>query len=338
MDQLSAHLDRGWDLAQKGDAPGALACARRALELDPKSPEVHNLLGYASALEGDSEEALEHYRQAISLDETYLEAMLNAAEILVSPRGEWDEAIELCNDALDYAETDEEIADCVLLKVDALLGKGDGEEAKRALAMIPSGPFESANYEFLIGRAHYETGQIDKAAPLIESAITKDPRHADARYYLGLICEERGDSRGATDAFLHTRALDILRPSPSWSPSPEAFAGYVQRAVLRLDSVLGRYVREAEVYCLDLVGPELVVDGVDPRALVLIDAPAPSNGADDGEAPKGRIFVYQRNVERAAGSVDAIEDELAHALEHEISQLFVADKSGATPKRKEELN
>ena len=31
--------------------------------------------------------------------------MLNAAEVLVSPRGEWDEAIELCDDALDYAET-----------------------------------------------------------------------------------------------------------------------------------------------------------------------------------------------------------------------------------------
>ncbi len=41
-------------------------------------PKVHNLLGYTAALVGDSEEALEHYRQAIALDETYLEAMLNA--------------------------------------------------------------------------------------------------------------------------------------------------------------------------------------------------------------------------------------------------------------------
>src|SRR5918912_397196 len=117
MDQLSAHLDRGWGLAQKGDAAGATACARRALELDPQSPEVHNLLGYSAALAGDSEEALEHYRQAIALDE----------------------AITMCNDALDYAETPEEIADCVLLKVDALLGKGDVAEAKRALQDIPEG-------------------------------------------------------------------------------------------------------------------------------------------------------------------------------------------------------
>ena len=52
MDQLSAHLDRGWDLAQKGDAPGASACAKRALELDPQSPEVHDR-GVRKPLEPD---------------------------------------------------------------------------------------------------------------------------------------------------------------------------------------------------------------------------------------------------------------------------------------------
>src|SRR5690348_15685496 len=99
MDQLSAHLDRGWDLAQRGDALGAIACAKRALEIDPGSPEVHNLLGYTAALNGESEEALEHYKQAIALDDTYFEAMLNAAEVLLHPLGEWEEAIEMCDDA-----------------------------------------------------------------------------------------------------------------------------------------------------------------------------------------------------------------------------------------------
>ena len=67
MDQLSAHLDRGWDLIQKGDLRGARASARRALEADKDSPEAHNLLGYVAAQEGDADEALEHYRQADAL-------------------------------------------------------------------------------------------------------------------------------------------------------------------------------------------------------------------------------------------------------------------------------
>ena len=48
MDQFSAHLDRGWDLVQRGDAYGAEHSARRALELNGESPEAYNLLGYAA--------------------------------------------------------------------------------------------------------------------------------------------------------------------------------------------------------------------------------------------------------------------------------------------------
>jgi tetratricopeptide (TPR) repeat protein len=318
-DQLTAHLDRGWDLAQKGDAAGATACAKRALEIDPQSPEVHNLMGYAAALEGEAEEALEHYRQAIALDETYFEAMLNAAEIMISPLADLDGAVAQIEEALDYAETDEEIADCILLKVDALMAKADYEEAKRAMKMLPDGPFSGPSYLFLIGRAWYELGQLDKAAPLIEQAAKADPQSADAQYYLGLVRDEQGDGRAATEALLRSRALDLVRAVPSWAPSPEAFAAIVRTSIEKLDLVLARYVREAEVYVVDVPGAELVVDGVDPRALLVLDTPP----VEEGSPPRVRVFVYQRNVERAAGSLEAMDTELASALEREVTAVFL---------------
>jgi tetratricopeptide (TPR) repeat protein len=318
-DQLTAHLDRGWDLAQKGDSAGASACAKRALELDPQSPEVHNLMGYASALEGEAEEALEHYRQAIALDETYFEAMLNAAEVMIAPLGDVEGAVAQIEDALDYAESDEEIADCILLKVDALIAKADYEEAKRAMKMLPDGPFSGPSYLFLIGRAWYELGQLDKAAPLIEQAATADPMSADAQYYLGLVRDEQGDGRAATEALLRSRSLDLGRPPPSWAPSPEAFASAVKTGIEKLDLVLARYVREAEVYVVDLPGAELVVDGVDPRTLLVLDTPP----VEDGAPPRVRIFVYQRNVERAAGSIEGMDAELGAALEREVTAVFL---------------
>jgi len=318
-DQLTAHLDRGWDLAQKGDSAGAIACAKRALEIDPQSPEVHNLMGFASALEGDAEEALEHYRQAIALDDTYFEAMLNAAEVMIAPLSDYEGAIAQLEEALDYAETDEEIADCILLKVDAFMAKGDYEEAKRAMKMLPEGPFDAPTYLFLIGRAWYELGQLDKAAPLIEQAAKADPSSADVQYYLGLVRDEQGDARGATEALLRSRSLDALRAAPPWAPSPEAFSAIVRAAIDKLDRVLVRYVREAEVYVVDLPGAELVVDGVDPRAMLVLDAPP----AEDGAPPRVRVFVYQRNVERAAGSLEALDAELGAALEREVTAVFL---------------
>lgn len=318
-DQLTAHLDRGWDLAQKGDAPGAIECAKRALELDPQSPEVHNLMGYASALDGEAEDALEHYKQAIALDESYFEAMLNAAELMLGPLADFDGSIQQIEEALDYAETDEEIADCLLLKVDALMAKGDYEEAKRAMSMLPDGPFDGPSYLFLMGRAWYELGQLDKAAPLIEQAATADPTSADAQYYLGLVRDEQGNARAATEALLRSRALALQRTPFAWAPSSEAFGTVVRASIERLDLVLARFVREAEVFVVDLPGAELVVDGVDPRALLVLDTPP----VEEGAPARVRIFVYQRNVERAAGSLEAMEAELGTALEREVTAVFL---------------
>jgi tetratricopeptide (TPR) repeat protein len=333
MDQLSAHLDRGWDLAQRGDAAGASACARRALELDPQSPEVHNLLGYTSALAGDADEALEHYRQAIALDETYLEAMLNGAEVLMNPLGEWDEAVQLCDDALEYAETKEEIADCILLRVDALLGKGDDDEARRSMVRLPEPPFESGSYTFLIGRAYYELAEGEKALPFIEESVRLEPEHADAQYYLGLLRDDAGDSRGAIEAFLRSRALDASRLAAPWAPSSDAFVQVVKRALSGLDALLGRYVRDAEVYIVDVPGAELVVDGVDPRALVVLD----TRPQEDEDGVAARLFVYQRNVERAAGTAANLEAELASALEREITAAFL-DREPPSTADKSQLN
>jgi tetratricopeptide (TPR) repeat protein len=318
-DQLTAHLDRGWDLAQRGDSAGATTCARRALEIDPQSPEVHNLMGFAAALDGEADDALEHYRQAIALDETYFEAMLNAAEVMITPLADYDGAIVQIEDALDYAETDDEIADCILLKVDALMAKADYEEAKRTMKMLPDGPFGGPTYLFLIGRAWYELGQIDKAAPLIEQAAKADPQSADAQYYLGLVRDEQGDPNGATEALLRSRSLDAGRPAPAWAPSSEAFSKVVRDAIEKLDVVLARYVREAEVYVVDLPGAELVVDGVDPRALLVLDTPP---AEVDGPA-RVRVFVYQRNVERAAGALEGMDREVAAALEREVTSVFL---------------
>jgi tetratricopeptide (TPR) repeat protein len=329
MDQLSAHLDRGWDLAQRGDAVGAIACAKRALELDPQSPEVHNLLGYTAALNGESEEALEHYRQAITLDDTYFEAMLNAAEVLLHPLGEWEEAIEMCDDAYELAETPEEHADCILLKVEALIALGRTDDALATMARLPDKPFDNPTYTFLIGRSYYELGKVEKAAPHIEESARRDAYSADAQYYLGLVRDERADVRGATEALLRSRGLDAQRPPPAWSPSQDTFASMVRGILGRLDAALARYVKTADVYVVDLPGPEIVVDGVDPRALLLLEQSPPNAEGDPGPL---RLFVYQRNVERIAGSLEAMEEETASALEREIASFFL-EREGDDKKR-----
>lgn len=333
MDQFSAHLDRGWDLVQRGDTRGAEASARRALELDPQSPEAHNLLGFVAALEGEGEEAIEAYRQAIALDDTYLEAMLNAAEVYIHPLGDYEEAIEMCDQALDLAEVDEEIIDALLLKFDALLGKGDNDAASAVVKRIPPGPYDNPSHTFLVGRAYYEAGHVERARNLIEEAASKDPRHAEAHYYLGLIRDERGDARGATQAFLRSRELDIEAGMPPWAPDRPAFLQLSVKAAQGINQVLRRYIEGAELYVSDAPGMELVAEGVDPRALVLLDG-IDERGKELRQA--SRVFIYALNIVRLAGGVDSIEREVALAIEREISATFLEPEQGERPQR--ELN
>jgi tetratricopeptide (TPR) repeat protein len=326
MDQFSAHLDRGWDLVQRGDPQGAEQSARRALEIDNQSPEAFNLLGYVAALQGDFEEAVEHYRQAIALDDTYLEAMLNAAEVCIHPMGEFDDALAMCEQALDLAENDDETVDALLLCFDAHLGKGDLEAAKDVCRRFPKGPFENASHTFLVGRAFFEIGEIGPAAELIESAIQANGGNPDAYYYLGLIRDERGDVAGATEAFLRARDLDLEFPTAPWSLSRDTFRVSVDRAVQALAPEHRAYLRPGEVYVADVPGVEAVVDGVDPRTAVLIDALQGEGGAQ----ASARLFVYQNNVERLAGGITGVEREITAAIEREVIALFI-ERSPSQP-------
>jgi Flp pilus assembly protein TadD len=316
MDQFTAHLDRGWDLVSRGDFAGALISAQKGMELDGESPEVHNLLGFILAAEGNAEDALTHYKQAVELDDTFVEAMLNAAEVLIHPLGDYPGALTFIDDALELMEDDDELTDAMVLKIDALLATGDLEAAETTARRLPTGPFEQPGLSFLVGRAKIEVGDVEGGAPHVVAAAEQEPDNAEVQYYLGVVLEFRGDHHGATLAFLRCRALDASLPSASWSLPVEQFEREVERALARLDSESRQLLDGALVVVVGAPGAEVVADGVDPRVDVLLDL------ASDGEETKVvRIFVYQQNVERAAGGIYEIEDALVEAFSREIVAL-----------------
>lgn len=314
MDQFSAHLDRGWDLVNRGDLAGAQLSAEKSIELDAQSPEAHNLLGYIRAAQGQAEDALEHYRQAIALDETFVEAMLNAAEVLIHPLHDFDAAVGLIEDALDFAEGDEEVADALLIKFDAYMHQGDRDQAAKVARALPTGPFDAARLDFLVGRAKFEAGDVDGSLPCIERALEREGENADAHYYRGLIHETAGDHESATRSFLRARDLDARGPMPPWSLSLEQFERRVAAVLSELSEPTAKSLAGAMVVVTDLPGAEAIVEGMDPRAPLWFDDLAGAAAA----LRVGRIFVYQRNIERALEGPFDLDEELKAAFEHEL--------------------
>lgn len=350
MDQLSAHLDRGWDLVARGDFSGAMVSARKSLEIDGECPEALNLMGFIHAAEGEPELALERYRQALEVDEGFLEAMLNAAEVLIHPMGEIDDALTLLDDALECCETPDETTETLLLKVAALLQHGDRDGAIAVVNKIPSGPYENPQMEFLVGKAHFEVGNLDAAQPLIEEAARKPKQdNPDVFYYLGLILEAREDARGATVAFLKTRELDEALPEGA-RLSREQFEKRARAAIARLPRALSDKLEGALVVVGDRPGAEVVAEGVDPRTPLLLDdvrrqslpdSRKENESQNDNEPsntvePRGhskplddpaaarveRLFLYQNNLERSLPNIAELENEILRLLWQELIAVF----------------
>lgn len=323
MSQLSAHLDRGWDLVARGDFAGAKRSAEESLELDEASPEAHNLMGYIFHAEGRSEEALEHYRHAIELDESYIDAMLNAAELLLHPVGDLEGALEMVREARDWLEEDgtpDELAETMLLEVDIHLARGDRVSAGSVVRDLPAGPFENPRLSTAVGRALVDVGDADAAIALLEEAVKEVPPTSDAFYYLGLALEAKEDMKGALIAFLHSRELDAQSEVPPWSLPLDQFERRVQMALGGLPEDVAPIIEGALVVVTDLPGAEVVSEGVDPRAPALVDglsAPGEPNRVT-------RIFVYKRNVERLAPGLFEVDAEIQRAILFEMQSAFAA--------------
>jgi Tfp pilus assembly protein PilF/predicted Zn-dependent protease with MMP-like domain len=323
MDQFTAHLDRGWDLVNRGDLRAAQLSAEKALEVDSQSPEAHNLLGYIKAGQGQADDALESYRTALALDDTFVEAMLNAAEVLIHPLHDFDGALAMVEDALDFADNPDETADALLLKYDAYMHQGDREGASRVVTAFPDGPFENARLDFLVGRAHFETGHAEKAKRLLEHAIAAEPSFGDAHHTLALVQDALGDNLAMVRAFLRAREADLALPIAPWAPSSAAFEELVRAAIEKLPTPMHAALEGAELFVADMPGAEVVADGVDPRACALLEVLDRRRSEEDAPQVR-RVFVYQRNTERAVEDPTGLSDEIATVLEEEICATFPA--------------
>src|SRR3990172_1453528 len=167
VDPVTAHLDRGWDLLKDNDLGGAEISAKKARQLDPDSPEPATLLGAVAAAGGDLEAALDAYRQALEVDPEYVPALLYAAEAHLEPdtdEEDAEEALRLCDQALEGAEEEDDVVDAILLKAEALLRIGDrDEEARATLAELPPVALPEGSYHLRAATTYLDLSMVDEA-------------------------------------------------------------------------------------------------------------------------------------------------------------------------------
>jgi tetratricopeptide (TPR) repeat protein len=198
-----AHYNLGILLSDQGEADQAIDHYRQAVVLRPDYAEAHYNLGRLLVEHGQLADAIAHYERAAAINPADAEAQNNLGVTLFGI-GRPDDAIDHYQKALgvrpDYAE-----ASCNL--ANALIAKGDLDGAiaqyKACLAAIPDQ--EEAQYN--LASALLREGRTDEAIVEYQKVLHIHPESADAHANLGIAWLAKGRARDAMAEY--TKALQV---------------------------------------------------------------------------------------------------------------------------------
>jgi Flp pilus assembly protein TadD len=194
----------------------AIACYRKAIELDPKDAVAHGTLGNALLAKGQVDEAIASYRNAIELDPKNAKAHVNLGAALFH-KGQVDEAIACCRKAIELDPKNAMFHNNLGF---ALERKGQLDGAIASFRKVVELAPKDAHTHYNLGNLLRKKGQLDEAIASYRKALELDPKNAEAHCNLGHALRGLGRLAEALAA-LH-RGHELGSKQPGWRyPSAE---------------------------------------------------------------------------------------------------------------------
>ena len=214
-------------LLQNGDVDDAITHFQEALQINPGYAEAHINLGNALFQRGKVDEAIAQYQRALQINPDYAEAHYNLGNALLR-QGSVDEAIAQYQRALqirpDYAHAHGNLGN-------ALLQKGNVDEAvahfQRALQIKPGNATAHNN----LGNALLRKGSVGEAIVNFRKALRINPDYAEAHYNLGNALVKRAmRTKRSPISKRRCKSIPITRkPTITWATRCSKRAAWTKR-------------------------------------------------------------------------------------------------------------
>ncbi len=232
-----AHSNLGFVYVQNGQVDEAMIHYQEALQLKPDYADAHSNLGNAFRQKGQVDEALLQYKHALDIEPDFAEARNNLGNTLLQV-GQVDEAIAHFQSALkskpDYADAHSNLGN-------AFRQKGQVDEAithyLTALEIKPD--FAAAHNNLAV--ALLQKGQVDEAILHCRKALKIKPNLADTHYNLGNALRQKGQVHEAIVYYQKTLEL-----KPDFTRVHLNFAIALHQA-WRVDEALVQYEMAIEI-------------------------------------------------------------------------------------------
>ena len=188
---------------------------RAQLAADEDSWEAHNNLGGFLVEQGQSDQALPHFRRAVEIQPGYARAQYNLGAAL-REKGQVDEAIVHLQRAVDiqpdYVDAHNGLARALAQKGELA---GAMEHLEASLVIDPA----QAEAHNNLANVLWQGGRLREAAAEYEKALALHPDYAAAHFNLGGVLRQVGDVRGA---LAHYRSAVAFRPD--FAPALDSLA------------------------------------------------------------------------------------------------------------------
>ena len=185
-------------LLASNDAPAAADAYRAALTADPKLANAELGLGQSLLKQKQVTDAAPHYRRAADLDPHLKSYLLEIAGALLQAN-ERDKAIDFLKEFPDNADARKELGRIYMAdnrSADAVT------EFQSAVTLAPT----AAN-QLALATALMSNKQDDAAKPLLERAVSQEPRNYDLRMIVGRIHRDKHEYIPAANEFLAAATL-----------------------------------------------------------------------------------------------------------------------------------
>ena len=239
--------------------------------------------------------------------------------------GDLETAIELAQDI------DPTRRDAWVVLATALTEAGDQEGARAAVERAAALE-EGIDLEWVRAALDLSAWKLDEARARYER-IARDHPEAAAFGYLSLCCELEDDLERADQLLARANRLD----PEAWPAIPrlseEAFEQVLDRATERLPDAFREALADVQVIVERVPGRELI-DPSDPAAtppdlLGLFVCPSLLDRSHESsfELPP-TVYLFQRNLERAAQDEEHLVEEIVTTLYHELGHALGFDEDG----------
>jgi tetratricopeptide (TPR) repeat protein len=224
QDDVERAFARATQLHESGDIQGAIRGYQAILVSHPQRVDVRSNLGAAYSRLGRYEEAIEQYKQALTLDNHNDAIRFNLA--LAYYKAAWfsEAASELTQFLATAPKNLPQQANAVRLLADCEVRLGEYKKVIALLSHVADSDPSDRTVAYLLGSALIGDGQPDKGQVIIDR-VFRDENSAEARLLMGSILLLADDGHGAIKEF--ERALELN----SKLPTLRAWYG---RALMRL--------------------------------------------------------------------------------------------------------